>query len=177
MTADRTRVKTEREEEEKRGGEKGTKKKKKSRLILILGMVFLVLAGGAFAAVRLGLAGGLTALLPGWGEVKPVEEVVKEPEFMLEMPEVVVNLPGERRQFLSLKFFVGYDEPKLTEELEKRKPEIRDAVLRILWSKTAEEISTVEGKERLRQEILETINGMLRKGQLRGVYYWHIMIQ
>lgn len=48
----------------------------------------------------------------------------------------MVNFNGiENRRFLSVKFYLGFDEPKLQQELEKRMPEIRDAVNNILWVK------------------------------------------
>lgn len=96
---------------------------------------------------------------------------------MYAVPEVLVNLPEGGRRFLSVKFYLGYDEPKLKEELDKRMPEIRDVVNKTLWTKTVEEMSTAEGKENLREEILGAINDLLQKGELRGLYFWHVLVQ
>ncbi len=150
-------------------------KRKMIRLIFVLVFLIVIVLVGGFFALRFGLADGLLGGVFGSSETE--EEAYREPTYTYEMPEVVVNLAGERRQFLSVKFYVGYDDAGLTEELERRRPEIRDAVLNILWDKTAEEIKTVQGKEQLRQELLDTINGMLRQGEIRGVFFWHVMIQ
>ena len=146
-------------------------------MFIVLGVVMLlillILVGAV--ALRLGLVSNLQDRLHGENRL---EDNIKEPEFMYEVPEIVVNFDGiDRRRFLSVKFYLGFDEPKLQQELEKRMPEIRDAVNKILWVKKADDINTPEGKEDLRQEIFETINSMLNAGKLRGVYFWHLMIQ
>jgi len=128
-------------------------------------------------AARIGLGGDLLGGIfgvNGGGETAQL----KEPEYMFEVPEIVVNLGNdERRRFLSVKFYVGHDHPGLDEELERRMPEIRDAVLGILWEKTAGDIAADNSKERLREELFEVVNGMLRTGEIRGIYFWHVMIQ
>jgi flagellar FliL protein len=162
------------EEKEKENAASQPRKAKKYLFIVLGAIVILILLGGALT-LKLGLASNLLGNLQG---EQNQENVIKEPEFMYEVPEIVVNLNGiDRRRFLSVKFYLGFDEPKLEQELEKRMPEIRDGVNKILWVKTADEINTPEGKETLREEIFETINGMLNSGKLRGVYFWHLMIQ
>lgn len=151
--------------------------KRSKWLFIVLGAVvlLLLLVGGAFAAVKLGFLSDFVGLAL---QAQNIEAVEKEPEFMYEVPEIVVNFSGlERSRFLSVKFYLGFDEPKVQQELDKRMPEIRDAVNKILWEKKAEDLNTLEGKEALREEIFETINGMLYSGKLRGVYFWHLLIQ
>ncbi len=142
-------------------------------LVVVLAVV-LISAGALVVAVKLGFASPLFSGL--LGEQNPEEEI-KEPAFMYAVPEIVVNLPEGGRRFLSVKFYLGYDEPKLEEELDKRMPEIRDVVNKILWSKTAGEVGTPEGKEKLREEIMAAVNATLHNGQLRGLYFWHVLVQ
>lgn len=142
-------------------------------LVVILAIV-LISAGALAVAVKLGFA---SPLLNGLLGEQASEEEIKEPAFMYAVPEIVVNLPEGGRRFLSVKFYLGYDEPKLEGELEKRMPEIRDVVNKILWSRTAGEVGTPEGKEKLRDELLEAINAMLHSGELRGLYFWHVLVQ
>ena len=153
------------------------KNKRGKRRIIFLGAVVLLvlLVGVAFVALKLGF---FTELMGFALETQKSEAVGKGPEFMYEVPEIVVNYSGsERIRFLSVKFYLGFDEPKLQQELDKRMPEIRDAVNKILWEKKAGDLNTLEGKEALREEIFETINGMLYSGELRGLYFWHLLIQ
>jgi flagellar FliL protein len=168
------------QEEEKQEQEK--KKKKGSftgNLILLLVAVILIilfLFGGAFVvAYRTGF---IANILGNANTPQTTQVVVKEPTFTYEIPEIVVNLTdGDRRRFLSVKFYVGYEESKLTDELQRRMPEIRDAILQTLWGVTAEDASSAEGKERIRDEIQQSMNDLLNEGNIVGLYFWHMMIQ
>lgn len=151
--------------------------RQKNILLVILGVVLaivLVSSVAFFVVSKLGF------LAPIWDEVfrdQVSAEEIKDPEFMYEVPEILINLPEGGRRFLSVKFYLGFDEPKLEEELNKRMPEIRDEINKILWSKTAEELNALEGKEKLRDELLEKINSLLKDGGLRGLYFWHVLVQ
>lgn len=141
--------------------------------VVILAIVLLS-AGALTVAVKMGFA---SPLLNGLLKMQTEEEGIKEPAYMYAVPEILVNLPEGGRRFLSVKFYLGFDEPKLKDELDKRMPEIRDEVNKTLWSKTVEEMSTVEGKENLREELLAVIDALLQKGELRGLYFWHVLVQ
>jgi len=146
-------------------------------LLVAVILIILFLFGGAFfVAWRTGF---IANIMGGANPAQTTQQVVvKEPAFTYEIPEIVVNLTdGERRRFLSVKFYVGYDESKLTEEIKRRMPEIRDTILQTLWGVTAEEASSTEGKERIRDEILQAVNALLNEGNIIGIYFWHVMIQ
>lgn len=156
----------------------GGKRRKWLWLWLISGMFLLLLLaaiGVGIFAVKMGYGEQLlTKMLGG----SPESFSGQEPEFMYAVPEILVNINAQgRERFLSVKFYLGHDELELEKELDKRMPEIRDAVLKILWGKSIEDVNSPEGKELLRGEIFQVINDMLHRGKLRGVYFWHVMVQ
>ena len=57
------------------------------------------------------------------------------------------------------------------DEIEKRKPQIRDIIIIILSSKTQEQVDTREGKDNLRNEIKDTINSFLVQGKISNVFF------
>jgi flagellar FliL protein len=63
------------------------------------------------------------------------------------------------------------------DELSKRMPQIRDAVLMILSTKRYADISTTEGKTALREEILNAANGLLSSSQISRIYFKEFVIQ
>jgi flagellar FliL protein len=63
------------------------------------------------------------------------------------------------------------------DELAKRMPQIRDAILMILPTKRYADISTTEGKTALREEILNAVNGLLASGQVSRIYFKEFVIQ
>ena len=154
----------------------GFQKLKRYLFIALGAVVFLILLLFVGDIIfKFGLVENLQERLHGGARA---EKIIKEPEFMYEIPEIVVNFDGpDRCRFLSIKFYLGFDEPKLQRELEKRMPEIRDAINNILWVKSVEDIETLEGKDNLKEEIFDTVNDMLNSGELRGVYFWHLMFQ
>jgi flagellar FliL protein len=61
----------------------------------------------------------------------------------------------------------------------KRESQIKDAVIRVLSAKKAEDLLTVEGKERLKDELLEGINEAigLEEPPVVGVFFTEFIIQ
>ncbi len=60
-----------------------------------------------------------------------------------------------------------------------REPMIRDAIIRVLSSKTTDDLLNTEGKERLKEELIEAINEAiaLDEGPAVGVYFTEFIIQ
>jgi len=67
--------------------------------------------------------------------------------------------------------------PELESELDKRLPQVRDSILMILPSKRFEDISSVEGKIALRDQIIETLNGFLTLGKITNIYFKEFVVQ
>ena len=63
------------------------------------------------------------------------------------------------------------------DELAKRMPQIRDAILMILSTKRYADISTPEGKTALREEMLNAANGLLASSPISRIYFKEFVIQ
>ena len=63
--------------------------------------------------------------------------------------------------------------------MEGRKPMIRDAVIRVLAAKKTVEVLSPDGKESMKQELIEAINEALGldEGPVVNVYYTEFIIQ
>ncbi len=161
---------------------------KKSRLglFLILGIVLVVLVGAI-----LGLLMFAPGVVPFLGE-KPADqttadqtasgkEKTKEPEtlgIMYAMEPYIVNLvdPNVQR-YLKLKLELELSNAKVQSEIDLRMPQIRDSILVLLSSKSFNDIKTVEGKMRLRMEIIGRINSFLSEGRVKNVYFTEFVVQ
>jgi len=66
---------------------------------------------------------------------------------------------------------------ELSLELDNKSPVIRDRVIRILTSKSLEEISSKKGKQKVSEQIMDTLNAMISDGQIRGIYFTEFVIQ
>ncbi len=90
----------------------------------------------------------------------------------------IVNLAdkgGKRYLRVAIDLELGNSEMK--DEIVKRLPQVRDSILMILPSKRFDDISSADGKIALRDEILETLNGFLTRGQISKIYFKEFVVQ
>jgi len=90
----------------------------------------------------------------------------------------VVNLQdniGTRYLKLTLKLELEY--PEAENEIKAQLPRVRDALIILLSSKNYTEIGTVEGKYRLRDEIVKRVNRFITDAPVEGAYFTDFVIQ
>lgn len=106
--------------------------------------------------------------------------VIPEPKLVTGVAkEFTVNLvdPGMRR-YLRVKMTFEYLETKaLLKELDSREPEVRDAVIGVLRTKTVPELSSGEAMQQLRKELIASINSVLSSGEITDVFFTEFVIQ
>jgi flagellar FliL protein len=186
----------EKEKEENETEEGGKKKGGNMLLVIIIGVLVLILIiGGVVAFLMMGhdeeagaKAGEAThkeapAKAEGEGEAKSAEaaggeEGSTEVGIMFPLETFTVNLLSESgRRYLKCDINFEMGGKELSPELEEKKPVFRDIVIRILSSKSLEEISTVKGKEKLKEEIVGEINKRLKDGKVKNVYFTNFVVQ
>ncbi len=175
-------------------------KKSKKKLFIIVGALVVL---GAGAGVPLFLMGGET---PEGEEHAHEQHEVTHLE-VVPMEVFVVNL-SQHTAFIKTKLLLEYDHDivhkheealakaghglpaegggghgggaeGLSGYLKHREPMLRDAIIRVLSSKRPEEVLTVDGKERLKEELLETINEAiaLDESPVQNIYFAEFIIQ
>jgi flagellar FliL protein len=97
---------------------------------------------------------------------------------MYPMSQFIVNLLSENgSRFLKTTIDLEMDKTELSAELDKKKPLIRDIIIRTLSSKTFEEVSTMKGKDRLKDEIVNKVNEVLTDGQIKNIFFTDFIVQ
>lgn len=94
-----------------------------------------------------------------------------------QMGEFTVNFAQANNfQFLkaSIVFEVSHD--KLIEELNKRKPQLRDLIISVLRSQTPEDIKS-PSTQGIKDEIQNTVNNNLNTGEIKNVWFTQLVIQ
>ena len=61
--------------------------------------------------------------------------------------------------------------------MKARLPQMRDLLLTLFTSKTFDEIRTPEGKQQLREEIIERVNQVLDRDLVKAVYFTEFIVQ
>ncbi len=148
-------------EVEEEGAEEPAPKKSNKKLIIIIAVVSLLLIGGGVAGFL--MMGGE----PAEGEHAAEEaeaEKPKDPVFV-KLDTFTVNLnPEEGEKFLQVDITLNASGAHDADEIEKRMPQVKNRILMILTSKLASEISDMEGKQMLAEEITESVNEPYSEG-------------
>ena len=148
--------------------------KKKSKLVLwlILGAAIVLLGGGGFLAQKY-----LQKSAPAAGS----DDAKSDVKSMMNLDSFLVNLADtESTRFVKVTFRLGLDTEGVGEDYSSN-PVIlaatRDKIISLLSTRTAEDILTIEGKDRLRSEIKEQVNRILPEGQVIEVFIIDFVVQ
>lgn len=94
------------------------------------------------------------------------------------LPPFIVNLnDATGKRYLKLKLDLELAKPEVQAEIVTRMPQIKDSLIILLSSKSFDDIKSVEGKMRLRMEIVSRVNSFLSQGQVKTVYFTEFVIQ
>jgi len=89
-----------------------------------------------------------------------------------------VNLKSDAgRRYLKVTMSLELEGEELSLELDAKSAVLRDRIIRILTSKTLEEISSKKGKAKVETQIMDTLNSMISDGQIKGIYFTEFVIQ
>lgn len=97
---------------------------------------------------------------------------------MYEWDPVLVNLADAGgKRYLKITMKMEMSDPKMRKELDDRSYVIKDALIMILCDKEYDDICTISGKTRLKQEIITRINKILKTGQIKEIYFTDFIVQ
>jgi len=145
-------------------------------------MILIIIAG----ILLLGGGGGAAWYFMGGTEEKPAEhdEHAKaetgheEPGPVMELEPFLLNLADrEELRFLKVSIKLELDRAEEKTDYQNKIPAIRDALLVLLSSKESQILRTVNGKRRVREEIMTRVNGVMSKGKVANVYFTDFIIQ
>lgn len=184
------------------GAAAGAPKKGKSKLIIIILAVLLVALGGGGAGYYF-LSGSAADKADGGkkskaskdseeseegeGEEKssssseslksalPEDEDVKE---IIELQPFIVNLADtEQARYLRMSVSLGIGESEGEKPEQLFMTRVRNAMLAVLADKSSEEILTVEGKTKLRKELLKAARAAAEEPEVQAIYITDFIVQ
>lgn len=137
---------------------------KKGKVLVIAIVALLALGGGG--------AGTWFYLRSQHDEPKAEAPQKKVPTVFLNLEPFTVNL-ADREHYLQTGVVFELENAALSEAIKDRLPIIRSRILLLLSSKTAEELATAEGKDKLIGEIIEEARGPLGEKEKTGITAAH----
>lgn len=157
-------------------------------LILIVVLLVLLLIGGGLAAFFL-MSGDDEAQPAGQTQMQQAPQqrsggaAKRSTDYltigpMYPMSQFVVNLLSESGgRYLKVSLDIELGSEELAAELDMKKSLVRDIIIRALSSKTFEEVSTMKGKDRLKDEIVSQINDVLSDGYIKNIFFTDFVVQ
>ena len=168
--------------------EEVTEKKSGGNMVLIFIVVLLVLllvSGGLAAFFLLGSDDEAMSQPQQSSKSAPMKRKTSKRSSdyltigpMYPMSQFVVNLLSESGgKYLKVALDIELSSEELAAEMDMKKSLVRDIIIRSLSSKTFEEVSTIKGKDRLKDEIVNQINDVLSDGQINNIFFTDFVVQ
>jgi flagellar FliL protein len=171
-------------------------KKKSSKLLLIVLPLVLVIGGGAGAYLA-GLlpfgakkddaehadssaekAAETSAVDHSKPVVKGAGKAVKGAGALRPLDPFIANLADEGgNRYLKATMQIEFSGQTVPESFDAHLPQIRDLILTLLSSRTFDQIRTPDGKQNLREDVIERINHALEQDAAKAVYFTEFIVQ
>ena len=127
---------------------------KKSKLLLVVSLVLVLLGTGAGAAWWF--------LGHEANDEDDAAAIAAKPSIFLPLEQFTVNLqPEEGQQFLQTAMTLKVTEQEVAEAIKAQMPEVRSRVLFLLSSKKPSQLASLEGKNKLIEELMHEIESVL----------------
>jgi flagellar FliL protein len=157
-------------------------KSKKKKLLLVFSTAVLLLGAGG-AAGWYAIKDNGPALSDEEKQLAAEQAKKAIPPVFVSLEPFVVNLRGgdDSDHYLQLGVVLQVSDEHATDAVKQQMPRIRNSVLMLLSSKSADELSSIEGKQQLSEEIVTEARKPMQLDQankgIEGVYFSAFVIQ
>jgi flagellar protein FliL len=154
----------------------------KKSMGMIIGIIvgLLVLGGGGYYAYMTFFQEKMVEEVPVEGEEGAEEEVEEDVNLgvMFPLDPFIVNLAGsEGKRFLKVTISLELSTPEVHAELKENIQKVTDSILVLLSSKSFEDVYSVQGKFKLKDEVTTRVNRFLVVGHVKDAYFTEFIIQ
>lgn len=113
----------------------------------------------------------------GHGDAKK-EEASKDEAKMVPLESFIINLNGsEGYKFMKITMSLEVDSTATQEEILKRQAQVRDTIVVLLTSKSYGEVAGENGQQKLKDELIDTVNSFLVKGKIKKILFTDFLFQ
>jgi flagellar protein FliL len=155
---------------------------KKKPMGMIIGIIIglLALGGAGYYAYITYFQEKPVEEVPINAEEGAVEEAAKDVNLgvMFPLDPFIVNLAGsEGKRFLKVTISLELSTPEVHVELKEIIQKVIDSILVLLSSKSFEDVYSVRGKFKLKDEVTTRVNRFLVVGHVKDAYFTEFIIQ
>ncbi len=150
----------------------------KKLLMLIGGVVLLVVLAGGGTYYLLSRQPSPEQLDPGL--TVPVPMVTPQMDIgpTVDIAEFVVNIISDQNSnYVKMAMTIELTNSQAKDEMTRRMPQVRDAILLLVSNKTFEELRDLQGKKQLKAELQSKINALMQSGQVKDIFFTDFVVQ
>ena len=159
----------------------GADKKKPMGMIIGIIVGLLVLGGGGYYAyITFFQEKPVEEEVSAEGDGTTKEEAKEEANLgvMFPLDPLIVNLAGSQgKRFLKVTISFELSTPEVHAELKENIQKVTDSILVLLSSKAFEDVYSVQGKFKLKDEVTTRVNRFLVVGHVKEAYFTEFIIQ
>ena len=150
-------------------------------ILLVLVLVLIAGVGGYFAQEL--ISENTDSMAPSSSmQTQPVAKKVQPVPLavgvMMPLEPFMVNLARTQgSRILKVTVTLELNKPAVQAEVEDNRQKIMDSILVLLSSKTFEDVYSIQGKFKLKDEITTRVNRFLAMGHVKEVYFSEFLIQ
>ena len=156
-----------------------TSKKKSKKTLLLIPLLLVPAAGGAWAALN--QYPSLSRVAEAVGLASGPEEEGPQPikyGLFTQIQGVIINPAGsEGRRYLMVNVGLETAEAGVVEEIEEKEVVVRDVIIKRLGERTVEELADITLRNVIKEELRDTVNAVLRKGEVDRMYFPQYVLQ
>ena len=148
-------------------------------ILLVVVLVLIAGVGGYFAQKLISSERMVPSTPPQTQPVaKTMQPVPLAVGVMMPLEPFMVNLARTKgSRILKVTVTLELNNPAVQPEVEDNRQKIMDSILVLLSSKTFEDVYSIQGKFKLKDEITTRVNRFLAMGHVKEVYFSEFLIQ
>lgn len=144
------------------------KKKFPIKMVIIIAVSVVVIAGGAIGAITFFKADKEAAH----------KEELETASIGVPIETFILNLADkDKNKYLKISMELLITSEEVKAEIDKSMSKIKDIIVVYLSAKTFDDVKSVEGKLQLKAEIMKRINSVLKKGNIKEIYFTEFVVQ
>jgi flagellar FliL protein len=146
-------------------------------IIIVMAMLFIGVMGAGFFMLskQIGAIAVPDAQV-AQQEIPQEEEDI--PGVMYSLKTFIVNLADSGQdRYIRVTMDLEVKDQESADNIEKMLPKVRDRILTILPTRSSADIQSSAGKTALRDEIISSLNNILKKDVVLNIYFTEFVIQ
>ena len=142
-------------------------KKGKNKLLIIIAVAIVVLCASGFI--------GYTMLIDGKGKAGEGYKKASEKAALLSLEPFVLNL--EQGRYLKVSMQFEFSDAAYQPLVADKIPQLKDAIIILISSKSSESVTSPEGKFQLKDELILRANQAVGKDVFKNLYFTEFVMQ